>query len=79
MFHHGTDRSTVAVLQQQSQEEAGLGEDAAALFGDLVAGLLSVPLQQIQQNLHRVFHRVHGLDGLVVLLREKRRGKVGNR
>lgn len=72
----GTDRSAAPVLQEQSEEEAGLGEDAAALFGDLIAGPLSVPLQQIQQNFHRVLHRVHGLDGLVVLLRGKRRGKV---
>lgn len=79
VFHqrvHSTDRSTVPLLQEQSEEEAGLGEDAATLFGDLIAGLLSVPLQQIQQNFHRVFHRVHGLDGLVVLLREKGREKV---
>lgn len=73
---HSTDRGTVPVLQEQSQQEAGLGEDAAALLGHLVAGLLSVLLHQIQQNSHRVLHRVHGLDGLVVLVRDKRRGKV---
>lgn len=72
----GTDRSTVPLVQEQSEEEAGLGEDAAALFGDLIAGPLSVPLQQIQQNFHRVLHRVHGLDGLVVLLREEGRFKL---
>lgn len=64
-----TDQSAVPVLQEQSEKEAGLGEDAAALYGDFIAGLLSVSLQQVQQNFHRVFHRVHRLDGLVVLLR----------
>lgn len=71
-----TNQSAAPVLQQQSQEETGLGEDAAALFGHFVSGLLSVALQQIQQDLHRVLHRVHGLDGLVVL--ERRKQKRGN-
>lgn len=68
----GTDQSAVPVLQEQSEEEAGLGEDAAALVSHFIAGLLSVPLQQVQQNFHRVFHRVHRLSGLVVLLRGNR-------
>lgn len=70
-----TDQSAVPVLQEQSQKEAGLGEDAAALFGDLITGLLSVSLQQVQQNFHRAFHRVHRLNGLVVLLTGHKVGK----
>jgi len=57
----------VLVLQEQSEKEAGLGEDAAALFRYSIAGLLSVFLQQVQQRLHGAFHRIHRLDGLVVL------------
>lgn len=51
-----TDHSAVLVLQEQSEKEAGLSKDAATLFSYFITGLLSVSLQQIQQNFHRVFH-----------------------
>lgn len=65
------------VLQEESQEEAGLGEDAAALFCHLVARLLPVPLQQVQQRLHGALHSVHGLGGLMVLREGDRRRVKG--
>lgn len=71
-----TDQSAVPVLQENSEKEAGLSEDAAALFGNFIAGLLSVSLQQVQQDFHRVFHQVHRLNGLVVLLTGNREWKV---
>lgn len=61
------------VLQEESKKEAGLGEDAAALFCHFIPGLLPVSLQQVQQRLHRVFHQIHCLDGLVVLREETER------
>lgn len=67
-----TDLSAVLVLQEQSEKEAGLGEDAATLFRDLISSLLTVSLQQIQQNFQGVFHQVHCFNGLVVLLRGNR-------
>lgn len=58
------------VLKVESEEEAGFGEDAAALLCYFIPGLLPVSLQQVQQRLHKVFHQIHRLDGLVVLKAE---------
>lgn len=43
----GTDHSAFLVLQEEGEKEAGLGEDAAALFCHFIPCLLSVSLQQI--------------------------------
>ena len=62
-----TDLSPFPVLKEESQEEAGLGKDTASLVRHLTTSLLPVPLQQVQQGLHRALHAVHGLCGLMVL------------
>lgn len=67
------------VLQEESEEEAGLGEDAAALFCHFIPGLLPVSLQQVQQRLQRLVHRIHRLDGLVVLTEGNQEGASGGR
>lgn len=74
-----TDHSTVLVLQEQRKKEAGLGEDAAALFCHFIPCLLPISLQQVQQRFHRVFHQIHRIDRLVVLREETKRKCVKER
>ncbi len=71
-----TNHGTVLVLQEESKKEAGLGEDAATFVCHFIPCPFPISLQQVKQRFYRVFHCIHGLNGLVVLREETKREGV---